>query len=184
MSENGGRKLVVSFPGGRGDEIPLLYFGAKVFEDRGYEKIFVKHPEAGDGSFEAVYENAKKVLEAIDLRQCEKVIFVAKSLGTVIACRLREELELSVSVILLTPLPETLPYMKSDNNILLVAAGTKDRYLETEVLREICEKENISYYIETEVGHRMEVMNDLSRNLEILGNVIGKVVEKVTEIEV
>lgn len=37
------KKLVVSFPGGRGYEVPLLYFAAKYFEDRDYEKLFIQN---------------------------------------------------------------------------------------------------------------------------------------------
>lgn len=167
--------LVVSFPGGRGDEIPLLYFGAKVFEDKGYKKLFVRHPESGDNSFEALCENARKVLNAIPWDEYEDVVFVAKSIGTEVACILREELGVNARMILLTPLPQTLPYMKSDSGIALVAAGAKDRYLGSGILREHCEREQIPCYIEPNVGHRMEVMNDLGRNLEIVGNVIGEV---------
>ncbi|MBQ2882778.1 MAG: hypothetical protein IJE43_03245 [Alphaproteobacteria bacterium] len=39
-----GKKVVISFPGGRGYEIPVLYFGAKYYEDQGYEKVFIRHP--------------------------------------------------------------------------------------------------------------------------------------------
>lgn len=171
------KRLVISFPGGRGDEIPLLYFGAKIFEDKGYKKLFVKHPTSGDNSFEALCENARKGLRTIAWDEYEDVVFVAKSIGTEVACILREELGVDATLILFTPLPETLPYMKADSGIALVAAGTKDRYLDANVLREHCEKEQIPCYIEPNVGHRMEVMNDLGRNLEIVENVIGKVVD-------
>lgn len=181
MNVTNKRKLVISFPGGRGDEIPLLYFGAKVFEDKGYEKIFVKHPANGDREFEALCENARKTLESIDWENCEDIVFVAKSIGTGVACKLKEELGVKAGLILFTPLQETLPYVKSNNGIILVAAGTKDRYLDSNVLREHCEKEQIPCYIEPGVGHRMEVMNDLGRNLETVGNVIGRVIECVEE---
>ena len=39
-----GKKIVVSYPGGRGYGIPLLYFLAKVYEDKGYEKFLISHP--------------------------------------------------------------------------------------------------------------------------------------------
>lgn len=175
MNDSSKKQLVISFPGGRGDEIPLLYFGAKVFEDKGYKKIFVKHPVSGDNSFEALCENARQVLGNIDWSTCEDVVFVAKSIGTEVACILQEELGVDAMMILFTPLPETLPYMKANRGIALVAAGTKDRYLDSIVLREHCEREHIPCYIEPNVGHRMEVMNDLGRNLEIVGNVIGEV---------
>lgn len=44
------KKIVISFPGGRGAEIPLLYFCAKKYEDMGYEKVFVNHPLEWDES--------------------------------------------------------------------------------------------------------------------------------------
>ena len=40
-----GKNIVISFPGGRGYEIPVLYFGAKYYEDQGYEKVFIRHPK-------------------------------------------------------------------------------------------------------------------------------------------
>lgn len=43
-----GKKIVISFPGGRGSEIPLLYFTAKHYEDLGYEKRFINHPALGE----------------------------------------------------------------------------------------------------------------------------------------
>ena len=117
----------------------------------------------------------KKVLRKVDWSTCEEVVFVAKSIGTEVACILREELGVDATMYLFTPLPETLRYMKADSRIALVAAGTKDRYLDSNVLQEHCRKEQIPCYIEPDVGHRMEVMNDLGRNLEIVGNVIGEV---------
>ena len=90
------------------------------------------------------------------------------------ACRLKEKYNFPASLILFTPLEDTLPYINSENNILLVAAGDKDRYLEAGALKELCEREKVNCYIEPYVGHRMEVLNDLRRNLEIVYNVVGR----------
>lgn len=166
------RKIVISFPGGRGNEVPLLYFGAKHFENQGYEKLFVNHPVSGEDDFEAIYENARKVLEKIELKEYEQVIFIAKSLGTVVACRLKEELQIAAELVLFTPLEDTLPYMRADNGIRLVAAGETDRFLESGRLQTICEKKGLPHYIEPGVGHRMEIKGNLRRDLEILGNVL------------
>ncbi|MBQ8597364.1 MAG: hypothetical protein IJ409_06210 [Lachnospiraceae bacterium] len=165
------KKIVVSFPGSRGSEIPLLYFGAKHYEDLGYEKVFINHP-AGDSSHEAILKNAEAVIDTLRLDEYEEVIFIAKSLGTVVACMIKEKYQISVKLVLFTPVEETLPYIRRDNDILLVAAGTKDRYLESSMLKAHCERENINCYIEENVGHRMEVMNDLKKNLQIVYHVI------------
>ena len=169
------KKLVISFPGIRGNEIPLLYFGAKYYEDMGYESMFINNPIAENVWFEEMYENAEKVIKKIDFSEYEHVVFVAKSMGTVVACTLKEKYNIPASLILFTPLKETLPYMKKDNDIILVAAGDKDNWLESNVLVEACEREGLTYYIESGVGHRMEVMNDLDRNLEVIRNVIGRI---------
>lgn len=167
-----GKKLVVSFPGVRGVEIPLLYFGAKHYEDMGWDTVFVGPPAPGEYNPEVLFENASKVLSGIDFNDYEEIVFIAKSLGTVIACVLKERLAIPASLILLTPLKETLPYINSGNDVLLVAAGDKDKYMDAEVLKAQCEKENINCYIERGVGHRMEVDNDLERNLEVISNVL------------
>ena len=38
----------------------------------------------------------------------------------------------------------------------------------------LCEREKVPYYIEPNVGHRMEVRNDLEKNLQTIRNVIGR----------
>lgn len=168
-----GKNIVFSFPGKRGEEIPLLYFGAKHYVDKGYEKVYIQHPASGNG-LEEVYENAKAILSSYDFSEYEDIVFVGKSMGTVVACKLKEELQINASLVLFTPLRDTLPYMKSDNRVVLAAAGDNDRFLEWEVLRDHCERENVPYYIEPGVGHAMEVKDDLAKNLQIICNVIGR----------
>lgn len=168
-----GKSIVFSFPGKRGEEIPLLYFGAKFYVDKDYEKVFIQHPASGNG-LEEVYENAKAILSSYNLSEYEDIVFVGKSMGTVVACKLKEELQIDASLVLFTPLMDTLPYMKADNRVVLAAAGDNDRFLEWEVLHNHCEKENVPYYIEPGVGHAMEVKNDLVKNLQVISNVIGR----------
>lgn len=168
-----GKRIVFSFPGKRGEEIPLLYFGAKFYVDKDYEKVFIQHPASGNG-LEEVYENAKAILRSYDFSEYEDIVFVGKSMGTVVACKLKEELQIDASLVLFTPLMDTLPYMKADNRVVLAAAGDNDRFLEWEVLRNHCEKESVPYYIEPGVGHAMEVKDDLAKNLQVISNVIGQ----------
>lgn len=95
-------------------------------------------------------------------------------MGTVVACKLKEEFKITASLILYTPVIETLPYIRNNNQIILVAAGDKDRLLDSKILKDRCIKESVPYYIEPNVGHRMEVMNDLHRNLKVIANVISR----------
>jgi hypothetical protein len=116
----------------------------------------------------------------VDLYQDEKgqykikslIIYLGESLEN--TSEIKKELNISATLILFTPLEETLPYIRRNNGIILVAAGDKDRYLNSEKLATICKLESVSYYIEHGIGHRMEVMNDLQRNLTVVENVISR----------
>lgn len=171
-----GKGIVFSFPGGRGYEIPLLYFSAKHYEDNGYEKVFINHPSPF-ADFDSLYENAKTILLSYDLNEYKNIVFIAKSIGTVIACKLKEELHIQASLILFTPIPDTLPFLKNAASIILVAASDNDRHLESAILCSLCQKENITCYIEPGVGHRMEVKNNVTRNLQVINNVICRLTE-------
>ena len=168
-----GKKIVISFPGARGCEIPLLYFGAKHFEDRGYEKRFISYPAKREITLENVLNNALVNLQGIDWNEYDDVVFVAKSLGTVVSCMVKEMLGIPAKLILFTPLEETLTYIRKDNDVLLAAMGDEDPYLAAPRLLELCEREGIEVHIETGVGHRMEVADDLRRNLEIVCRVVS-----------
>ena len=170
------KKIVFSFPGGRGAEIPLLYYAAKYYEDQDYEKVFVNHPFPS-ADYDSLYENAKSILESFDFSEYDDIVFIAKSIGTIIACKLKEELKINASFILFTPLKDTLPFITNANRIILIAASNNDRHLENKTLCEHCEKEQVSYYIEPNVGHRMEVRNDINRNLQVIKNIIGRLKE-------
>lgn len=167
--------IVLTFPGRRGAEIPLLYFCAKFYEDRGYDKIFVAQPPDSEEDFDRAYSHAKELLESISFQEYRNIVFVGKSRGTVLACELKESFKLPAALILLTPLEATLPYMTRDNNIRLAVCGSKDRHLSCGMVREICLRENIPCYIEEGVGHSMEVRMDLDRNLEIIRNVMAAI---------
>ena len=164
--------IVVSFPGGRGNEIPLLYFGAKHFEDMGYDKLFVKHPISNDFSLDNVLKNALEILQNINWAEYENIVFVAKSLGTMVACNVKAMLQIPAALILFTPLKGTVKYINKENDVLFISSGDKDKYLSSTLLEQHCNENDIKCHIEQGVGHRMEVMNDLYRNLEIVYNVI------------
>ena len=71
------KKLVLSYPGSRCSEIPLLYFAAKHYEDLGYEKVFVNNPIIQDTSYEVLLntliENAKTIIESLNLSEYDNV---------------------------------------------------------------------------------------------------------------
>lgn len=73
----------------------------------------------GKSNVDALLENTEKVLQTINLAEYESIVFVAKSIGTVVACKLKEKYQIPALLILFTPIDETLPYIHKKNDILL-----------------------------------------------------------------
>ena len=157
------KKLIVLFPGIRYSvDMPLLYYARLKYEEKGYESIAINY----DNSY------ALNQLENIDFSQYEDIIFVSKSMGTVVAGWLEEKLKIKVRHIYLTPLEATLPYIRKEKDIITVVAGTKDKHINAEELKDYCKKEEINCKLIEGVGHRLEIKNNIERNIDILKEVI------------
>lgn len=166
--------MVISFTGSWGVDIPLLYYSVSIFSDKGYDVERISCKCLDENEFEALYESIKQYIISLKLSDYEDVVFVSKSLGTYISCKLKEELGISARLVLYTPVEETVPYMKNDNDIIFVATGDEDKFMPENRLVSLCHKENLHYWIEKGVGHSMEITGNLSKNLLVIQNVITK----------
>lgn len=173
------RKLIVVFPGRNYSvDMPLLYYANFKYEVRGYESIKVDYDQAyKDGqAFDEHMELVKKVvwdqLSRVDFSVYSNVVFVSKSMGTVIAGWIEGQLGIKVRHIYLTPLKETLPYMTQKQEIIYVIAGTEDKFLDAELLKKHCEREMIKLEQIEEVGHRLEMRGSMEENIEILKAIV------------
>lgn len=174
------KKLVVIFPGTNyNKDCPLLYYAEFKFEAKGYEKVEVGYGNLVnlDKSLDEFIENAKKFVldkfKNIDLSQYEDIVFVSKSMGTVVAGWLEEKLNIKVRHIFLTPLKETLQYINREKNIIIVAAGTSDKHLDANVLKQHCKKEDIPLKQIEGAGHRLEIQGDVEKSIEILKEIVA-----------
>lgn len=166
--------IVVVFTGSRGTEIPLLYYAAKTYVDQGYEKVLITCRMTNENEFSDKYSEILQKTKELNLKEYSDVIFISKSIGTYISCRIKKELGLDAKLVLFTPIEETMEFINKDNDVLFVAAGDNDRFLESGKLVAQCVSQKIAYYIEPGVGHGMEIPNNLNRNLLIVRNVIEK----------
>ena len=90
-------KIAVFFPGiGYHCDKPLLYYARKLVQEYGYEKIVMQEYSyngkniRGDKkkmqeAFECLYAQAEKELEEIAFDEYSEVLFISKSVGTIIA---------------------------------------------------------------------------------------------------
>ncbi len=166
--------IVITFTGSRGADIPLLYYSVNIFIDKGYDVERISCKCRSENEFEALYENVKNYIVSLNITDYEDVVFVGKSIGTVISCKLKEELGIPARLILYTPVEETLPYIRNDNDIIFVAAGAEDKHMPEDRIVSLCQQENIQYWIEKGVGHSMEISEDLPGSMRVIQNVIGK----------
>ncbi|WP_291574707.1 hypothetical protein [Clostridium sp. UBA4548] len=176
----GDKKVVVIFPGANYSvDCPLLYYAGFKFELRGYEKVAINYKNflKQDKSFEECVRDIKNSvlaqLQNFGLPKYDDIVFISKSLGTVIAGWIEEELCIKARHIFLTPIEETLPYIKYGKGIIAVVAGTADKQLDADILREHCKKENIYLKQIYGVGHRLEFLGDMDKNIEILREVVA-----------
>lgn len=90
-------KLVVCFPGiGYHCDKPLLYYGRRVAESVGYKEYknveYVNRignvkgdPVKMQAAFEDLYGQTEKILKDIDFSGYDSILFLSKSVGTIIA---------------------------------------------------------------------------------------------------
>ncbi|MDD3224114.1 MAG: hypothetical protein PHX70_05305 [Clostridium sp.] len=174
------KKLVVIFPGvNYSNDCPLLYYAGSKFEAQGYEKVAISYGNlvSLDKSLNECIENAKKFVidkfRNIDLSQYGDIVFVSKSMGTVVAGWLEEKLNIKVRHIFLTPLKETLQYINRGKNIIIVVAGTSDKHLDAEVIEQHCKKEDIQLKQIEGAGHRLEIQGNVEKSIEILKEIVA-----------
>ena len=175
-----GKKLIVLFPGGNHSvDMPLLYYADFTYAVRGYEKLAisygdyiknVKHnPEEEKAKLK---ENVLEQVRRINLKDYIDIVFVSKSMGTVVAGWLEDALGIKVRHISLTPTEGTLQYITAGRDISIVIAGTCDKLIDAATLKKHCEKENIPLHQVEGVGHSLEVFGDMTINIEILKEVV------------
>lgn len=172
------KKLIVLFPGaGYSVDMPLLYYANFKYEVLGYEDLKISYGDYNipKKSQDEIINNAKQaVLKQVynfDFSAYDDIVFASKSMGTVIAGWLANELSLTVRHIFLTPLSYTLPYINRDNTIIVIA-GKKDKHLASEILSEHCQKEGVNLKLFEDIGHRLEVFGNMSNNIDILKQIV------------
>lgn len=119
-------KLVVCFPGiGYHCDKPLLYYGRRVAESVGYKEYknveYVNRignvkgdPVKMQAAFEDLYGQTEEILKDIDFSGYDSILFLSKSVGTIIATTYAERHKIPCRHVLYTPLEATFDNCASD----------------------------------------------------------------------
>ena len=174
------KNLIVLFPGaGYTVNRPLLYYAGFKYYVKGYESIKINYGDClkKEKSFPDIIQDTQSYvlnqIKDVDFSSYDDILFVSKSFGTAIAGGIAEKLDKkNIRHIYLTPIGESLKFIKSGKNINIVITGTKDRFLETNILKEHCEQEKIRLELIDDADHSLEIFGDMNVNIEILKRVV------------
>lgn len=169
------KKLAVMFPGiGYHCDKPLLYYSKKLCASKGYEIkeiAYGKLPRDRFAAFDIAWKDAKCQLDAIDFSGYEDILFISKSIGTVIAAKYSREILTDIRNVYMTPLLETMEFAASGN---VAFHGNKDPLVDTEELERLCGESGVKLYIYEGGNHSIETEN-ISHNIEIVADIITKI---------
>ena len=164
-------KIAVIFPGiGYTADKPLLYYARRIAENHGYEiKVisFSGFPSKVKGdrskmveSFNIALKQAENSLKGIDFSVYSDVVFIGKSIGTIVAAKLASEnpSKDKIRLVLYTPLEDTFSFEISN---AIAFTGSADPWVGGEKSRipEMCKVQNIPYTLIPGGNHSLETKN-------------------------
>ena len=161
------KKLAVIFPGiGYTCDKPLLYYSWKLLKTSGYEIIPVSYsgfPDGVKGNAEKMHlaaimalEQSERILKSINWDEYEDIVFVSKSVGTVVGSAYARQHHIACRHVLFTPVEETFQFADRE---AIVFHGTGDPWAETTAIEEQCRALGITLYETENANHSLEIGN-------------------------
>lgn len=185
-----GTKLAVVFPGiGYHVDKPLLYYAKKMVKAYDYEVIEVPYghfkknmkgsKEKMEEAFISAFSQAEEILKKTDFAAYDHILFISKSIGTAVAAAYAQKYHLKTGNLYYTPVEVSFPLIENKSGI--VFHGTKDLWIQTELVRQECEEKLLPLYITEGANHSLETGN-LQKDLENLQIIMEKSEKYVEEV--
>ena len=178
-------KLAVVFPGmGYTTERALLYYAGKVAEKCGYKRVSLNFSEIG-WSKEDLSDH-KKIMEmlskcvklverdlsAYDLSQFDDILFISKSVGTVVAAAFAKRKRIKVKHIFFTPLKAIDKFIEENSGIVFY--GNRDPISGVASIKDVCDRLHLEGHLIKGGNHSLET-DDIETDLDNLKQIILKV---------
>lgn len=171
-------KLAVVFPGiGYHIDKPLLYYSRKIAKENGYEIVDVQYKGFESGirgnkdkmraAFETAITQAEEILKDVDFASYEKVLFIAKSVGTAVAGAYAIKHNLETKNIYFTPVDASFKYMDNEG---VVFHGDNDPWIDHEIFNQQISNTSHPYHVINNANHSLETGKALVdiNNLEFI----------------
>lgn len=150
-------KIAVLFPGiGYHCDKPLLYYSGKLAIQNKYELLKVTYTNLSRSIPEAytdAYAQAEKLLEDIDWNQYGDILFISKSIGTIIAATYAQKHNIPCKNVYYTPLVQTFDFAPQPG---IVFHGTDDSWAKTKEIQEKCREHHLPLHIIENANHSLE----------------------------
>lgn len=179
-------KIAVYFPGiGYHCDKPLLYYSRNIASKLGYKNYrnvsytykaenIRGNNEKMKAAYEALFSQTEAELADIAWSEYDDVLFVSKSIGTVIAASYAKKYELKATRhILYTPLAQTFLYAP-DHAIGFI--GTADSWSDTDEILQLAKANHIPLTVYDGCSHSLEC-SDTLKNIEILKDVMQRTMD-------
>ena len=184
------KKLAVIFPGiGYTVDKPLLYYSRRIAESRGYEIKLLPYsgfpPKVkGDQnrmeeSYRIALAQSEEMLSDVEFAVYDDILFIGKSIGTIVAAQLAESSPLRdrIRLVLYTPLEETFQFVGLSQLCSGAAAiaftGTADPWVggKESRIQDLCRERGVECHVIPEANHSLEsgnVLTDLRNMVSIM----------------
>lgn len=181
--------LLVSFPGmAYSMDAPLMWYSTLAAIESGYDVLGLEYSfqVRGNPGFNSdldkvvgeITDGLKKFLKE---HKYEQVIFLAKSIGTVIGPRVMEEMDITLDgFVFLTPLERTLNYINSSQKMLAVI-GEIDPAFPPHAVKQIRDPKSVM--LVPGADHGMEIPGKSVESVEVLKNVTARCKQFFLEIK-
>ena len=161
------KKLAVIFPGiGYHKDKPLLYYATKLAQSAGYDLIHIEYhdmPEKvkGDATMmkragEIAFEQTEEQLKDVVFDEYEEVVFIAKSIGTVVAAKYVSDHGIKAKQVWYTPVEETFTF---PGNNVVAFIGDADPWSDVNAVKEKAKALGIKMFSYPECNHSLETGN-------------------------
>lgn len=179
-------KLACLFPGiGYTCDKPLLYYSGKLLKRMGWEVVPVPYsgfpdkvkgdPEKMKLCAEMALEQAEDLLRGISWDRYDEILFVGKSVGTVVCGAYAVKHGISCRKVLFTPVEATFSFPAGE---AVAFHGTADPWADTGAIRARCREQGV-LLVETEGANHSLETGDVEKDIKELRKVMKAVREFV-----
>ncbi|MCI1774324.1 MAG: alpha/beta hydrolase [Paenibacillus lautus] len=170
------RKLVVLFPGKNYPcDKPILHFAGASAIQSGYDLMVLEYgyqaarTDLDIHDLQRVIEESHESVQRI-ISKYNEVVFISKSIGTIVAGEVHGKLDIPIKHLFLTPIKDTIHYINRFKG--LVVYGSKDEVFNHELANQIKLDKGTEVIEILNANHSLEA-DHAPESVEILSKLVG-----------